>query len=56
MGQLLPDGTPLRSANVLCDEFAQWLRDGVSVVDDCLVLGKPDAVPRLDSVRAAVID
>jgi len=56
MRQLLPDGTPPRNTDVLPDELAQILGDGMSVVDDCLVVGKPDAVPRLDSVRAAVMD
>jgi hypothetical protein len=55
MRQLLPDGTPLQSADVP-DELAQILGDGIRVVDGCLVVGKSDAVPRLDSVRAAVMD
>ncbi len=56
MRQLLADGTPLQSADVLPDELAQFLRDGMSLVDDCLVVGKSDAVPRLDRLRAAVMD
>ncbi len=57
MRQLLPDGTPLlRSAEEVPDELAQILGDGMRVVDDCLVVGKSDAAPRLDSVRAAVMD
>ena len=56
MRQLLSDGALLRSAEVLPHELAQVLGDGMRVVDDCLVVGKPDAVPRLDSVRAAVRD
>jgi len=56
MRQLLADGTPLPSADVLPDELAQFLRDGMSLVDDCLVVGKSDAVPRLDRLRAAVMD
>jgi hypothetical protein len=56
MRQLLPDGVLLRGADVLPDELAQVVGDGMSVVDDCLVVGKPDAVARLDSVRAAVMD
>jgi hypothetical protein len=55
MRQLLTDGTPLQSADVP-DELAQILGDGIRVVDDCLVVGKSDAVPLLDSVRAAVMD
>lgn len=56
MRQLLTDGLPLQSADVLPDNLAQLLRDGISLVDDCLVLGKSNAVPRLDSIRAAVMD
>jgi hypothetical protein len=37
------------------DELAQILGDGMRIIDDCLVVGKSDAVP-LDSVRAAVMD
>jgi hypothetical protein len=56
MRQILADGTPLRSADVLPDELARILGDGMRVVNDCLVVGKSDVVPRLDSVRAAVMD
>lgn len=56
MRQLLPDGTPPRSTDALPDELAQILGDGMRVVDDCLVVGKSDAVPCLDSVRATVMD
>jgi hypothetical protein len=56
MRQLLPDGAPPQNADVLPDELAQILGDGMTVVDDCLVVGKSDAVSRLDSVRAAVMD
>ena len=53
MRQLLPDGMPLRCADVLPDEFTQMLGDGMRVVDDCLVVGKSDTLP-MDSVRAAM--
>ena len=56
MRELLPDGAPLPSADALSDAFAQTLRDGISIVDDCLLLGKSDAVPRLNAVRGAVMD
>ena len=57
MRQLLPDGTPpLASADGVPDELAQILGDGMRVVGDCLVIGKSDAAPCLDSVRAAVMD
>jgi hypothetical protein len=57
MRQLLPDGSsPLPSADEVPDELAQILGDGMRVVDDCLVVGKSYAGPRLDSVRAAVMD
>ena len=56
MRQLLPDGTPLRSAGVLPDELAQILGEGMRVVDDCLIVGKSNAVPRVDSIRAYVMD
>jgi hypothetical protein len=56
MRHLLPDGTSPRNADALPDELAQILGDGMRVVDDCLVVGKSDAVPHLDSVRAAVMD
>jgi hypothetical protein len=56
MRQLVPDGVPLRSADVLPDDLAQILGDGIRVVDDCLVVGKSDAIPRLDNVRASVMD
>ena len=56
MRRLFPDETRLRSADFLPDELAQILGDGVRVVDDCLVVGKSDAVPRLESVRASVMD
>jgi hypothetical protein len=56
MRQLLSDGTLRRSTDVLLDELAQILSDGMRVVDDYLVVGKSDAVPCLDSVRATVID
>jgi hypothetical protein len=56
MSQLLTEGTPLQSADVLSDELVQKLRDGMCFVDGCLVLGKSDAAPRLNSIRAAVMD
>jgi hypothetical protein len=56
MRQLLADGAALRSADVLPRRLAEILHDGINLVDDCLVLGKSDAIPRLDSVRDAVRD
>ena len=56
MRQLLPDGTPPRSPDVLPDDLTKILRDGMRVVEDCLVVGKSSTVPRLVSVRAAVMD
>ena len=56
MSQLLANDSALQSADVLPDELAQISRDGVSLVDDCLVVGKSNAVLHLDTVRAAVMD
>jgi hypothetical protein len=56
MRQILPDGKLPQSADVLSEELAQILRNGMSLVDDYLFLGNPDAAPPLDSVRAAVMD
>ncbi len=56
MQRLLGDGAPLRNPGVLSGNLAEILRDGISLVDGCLVLGKPDAVPRLDGVRATIKD
>ena len=56
MQQLLADGKPPKSVDVLPDELNQVLCGGVSIVDDCLVVGKSGVLPRLDSVREAVMD